>query len=60
VRAAQREALIAKGTPPRSPGALLLCSGASFQAKIDNDLRVLERLKAGRLRLLGVREPARR
>jgi TetR/AcrR family transcriptional repressor of nem operon len=61
VRAAQREGLIAKGNAAEKSRELYsFVSGVVLQAKIDNDLRVLERLKPGVFRLLGVREPARR
>ena len=61
VRAAQRESLVAKGNAAEKARELYsFASGVVLQAKIDNDLRVLERLKPGVFRLLEVREPARR
>jgi TetR/AcrR family transcriptional repressor of nem operon len=61
VRGVQREGLIPKGNAAEKARELYsFVTGVVLQAKIDNDLQVLARLKPGLLRLLGVREPARR
>jgi TetR/AcrR family transcriptional repressor of nem operon len=61
VRGVQREGLIPKGNAAEKARELYsFVTGVVLQAKIDNDLRALDRLKPGLLRLLGVREPARR
>jgi TetR/AcrR family transcriptional repressor of nem operon len=61
VRDVQRDGLIPKGNAAEKSRELYsFVTGVVLQAKIDNDLRVLSRLKPGLLRLLGVREPARR
>jgi TetR/AcrR family transcriptional repressor of nem operon len=61
VRDVQREGLIPKGNAAEKARELYsFVTGVVLQAKIDNDLRVLARLKPGLLRLLGIREPARR
>ena len=61
VRAAQREGLVPKGNAARKARELYsFAMGVVLQAKIRNDLRVLDGLKPGVLRLLEVREPAGR
>jgi TetR/AcrR family transcriptional repressor of nem operon len=61
VRAAQREGSVPKGNAAEKAREIYsFTSGSVLQAKIHNDLRVLDGLKAGVFRLLGVREPARR
>ena len=61
VRAAQREGLVPKGNAAEKAREVYsFTSGAVLQAKIHNDLRLLDGLKAGVFRLLGVRETARR
>ncbi len=61
VRDARKMGLIPKGNAAEKSRELYsFVTGVVLQAKIDNDLRVLDRLKPGLLLLLGVREPARR
>jgi TetR/AcrR family transcriptional repressor of nem operon len=61
LRDAQREGLIAKEDPESKARELYsYVMGTILQAKIQNDLAVLERLERGVFRLLGVRVPARR
>jgi TetR/AcrR family transcriptional repressor of nem operon len=61
VRAAQREGLVAKGNAAEKARELYsYSSGVVLQAKIENDLRLLDGLKHGVFSLLGVREPSRR
>ncbi len=61
VRAAQREGLVAKGNAAQKARELYsFATGVVLQAKIHNDLRLLDGLKPGVFRLLEVREPARR
>jgi TetR/AcrR family transcriptional repressor of nem operon len=61
VRDAQREGSVPKGNAAEKARELYsFVTGVILQAKIDNDLPVLERLKPGIFHLLGVREPARR
>lgn len=61
VRAAQREGLVSKGNAAELAREIYsFASGAILQAKIHNDLRLLDGLKHGVFRLLGAREPARR
>jgi TetR/AcrR family transcriptional repressor of nem operon len=60
VRDLQREGLIGKGNAAEKARELYsFVMGVVLQARIDNELRVLDRLKPGVLRLLGIREPAR-
>ena len=61
VRAAQREGLIPKGNAAEKARELYsYVMGVVLQAKIHNDLDLLEGLKPGVFRLLEVRELARR
>jgi TetR/AcrR family transcriptional repressor of nem operon len=61
VRDVQREGLIPKGHAAEKARELYsFVMGVVLQAKIDNDLRALDRLKPGLLRLLGARDSARR
>ena len=61
VRAAQREGSVPKGNAAETARELYsFATGMVLQAKIRNDLRVLDRLKPGVLRLVGAGEPARR
>ena len=61
LRDAQREGAIPKEDPERKANELYAyVMGTILQAKIQNDLAVLDRLERGVFRLLGLAEPARR
>jgi len=61
LRDAQREGSLPGGEPESQARELYsYVMGTIMQAKIENDIAVLDRLESGIFRLLGVRAPARR